>query len=87
MAVAGGVPVEARLAGSEQDVLGVNDRAQLAAIERIVQRQQANTLLAAGTAIVDPERFDLRGTLTCGRDVRIDVGCVFEERRDARRQY
>ncbi len=78
MAVAAGVPVDARLAASEQDVLGVNDRAQLAAIERIVQRRQANALLAAGTAIADPERFDLRGTLTCGHDVRIDIGCVFE---------
>jgi bifunctional UDP-N-acetylglucosamine pyrophosphorylase/glucosamine-1-phosphate N-acetyltransferase len=78
MAVAAGVPVAAHLAASEQDVLGVNDRAQLAAIERIVQRRQAHTLLLAGTTIADPERFDLRGTLACGRDVRIDVGCVFE---------
>jgi bifunctional UDP-N-acetylglucosamine pyrophosphorylase/glucosamine-1-phosphate N-acetyltransferase len=78
MAVAAGVAVEARIAGSEQDVLGVNDRAQLAAIERIVQRRRADALLAAGTTLADPQRFDLRGTLTCGRDVRIDVGCVFE---------
>jgi bifunctional UDP-N-acetylglucosamine pyrophosphorylase/glucosamine-1-phosphate N-acetyltransferase len=78
LARAAGVPVAAHLAASEEEVLGVNDRAQLAAIERIVQRRQAQALLAAGTSIVDPERFDLRGRLTCGRDVRIDVGCVFE---------
>ncbi len=47
-------------------------------IERIVQRRHAHALLVAGTSLADPERFDLRGTLACGRDVRIDVGCVFE---------
>jgi bifunctional UDP-N-acetylglucosamine pyrophosphorylase/glucosamine-1-phosphate N-acetyltransferase len=77
MAVAEKTPVTAHLA-REEDVLGVNDRAQLAAIERILQRRHAQALLLAGTWIADPERFDLRGTLGCGRDVRIDVGCVFE---------
>ena len=75
---AAGVPVAAHLAASEEEVQGVNDRAQLAAIERIVQRRHAHALLVAGTSIADPERFDLRGSLACGRDVRIDVGCVFE---------
>jgi len=78
MAVAEKKPVTAHLAAREEDVLGVNDRAQLAGIERILQRRQAHALLSAGTWIADPERFDLRGTLVCGRDVRIDVGCVFE---------
>jgi bifunctional UDP-N-acetylglucosamine pyrophosphorylase/glucosamine-1-phosphate N-acetyltransferase len=78
MAVAAGVPVVAHLAAREEDVRGVNDRGQLAALERIVQRRQADALLAAGTWIADPDRFDLRGTLGCGRDVRIDVGCVLE---------
>jgi len=78
LARAAGVPVAAHVAATEQEVLGVNDRAQLAAIERIVQRRQAQALLAAGTTLADPDRFDLRGTLACGRDVRIDVGCVFE---------
>jgi len=73
-----GTHVVAELATSEEEVLGVNDRAQLAAIERIVQRQQARALMVAGASIIDPERFDLRGTLACGRDVTIDVGCVFE---------
>jgi len=78
MARAEGVPVAAHLAADEQEVLGVNDRAQLAAIERIVQRRQAQALMVAGTSLADPARFDLRGTLRCGRDVSIDVGCVFE---------
>jgi bifunctional UDP-N-acetylglucosamine pyrophosphorylase/glucosamine-1-phosphate N-acetyltransferase len=78
MAVVEGVAVDAHVAADEEDVLGVNDRAQLAAIERIVQRRQAEALLKAGTWIADPARIDVRGRLDCGRDVRIDVGCVFE---------
>jgi bifunctional UDP-N-acetylglucosamine pyrophosphorylase/glucosamine-1-phosphate N-acetyltransferase len=78
MAVRDGARVAAHVAAAEEDVLGVNDRAQLAAIERIVQQRQAQALLAAGTWIADPARIDIRGTLTAGRDVRIDVGCVFE---------
>jgi bifunctional UDP-N-acetylglucosamine pyrophosphorylase/glucosamine-1-phosphate N-acetyltransferase len=78
MAVDEGVGVEASLAADERDVLGVNDRAQLAEVERILQRRRADALLKAGTWIADPARFDQRGTLTCGREVRIDVGCVFE---------
>jgi bifunctional UDP-N-acetylglucosamine pyrophosphorylase/glucosamine-1-phosphate N-acetyltransferase len=77
LAHAAGVPVAAQVAASEEEVLGVNDRAQLAALERIVQRRQAQALLVAGTTLADPARFDLRGTLACGRDVTIDVGCVF----------
>ena len=78
LARAAGVAVTAHIAATEDEVQGVNDRAQLAGIERIIQRRQARRLLVAGTTIVDPERFDLRGSLACGRDVRIDVGCVFE---------
>jgi bifunctional UDP-N-acetylglucosamine pyrophosphorylase/glucosamine-1-phosphate N-acetyltransferase len=77
-AVREGVPVDAHVAADERDVLGVNDHAQLAAIERIVQARLAEALMTAGTAIADPARIDIRGTLECGRDVRIDVGCVFE---------
>jgi len=78
MAVRERVAVLANVAGDETDVLGVNDRAQLAAIERIVQARTAAALMKAGTSLADPARIDIRGTLTCGRDVRIDVGCVFE---------
>ena len=78
MAVAEGVGVEAHVVNDEVSVLGVNDRAQLAKLERILQRRKATTLMLAGTTIVDPDRIDIRGDLQCGRDVTIDVGCVFE---------
>jgi bifunctional UDP-N-acetylglucosamine pyrophosphorylase/glucosamine-1-phosphate N-acetyltransferase len=77
-AVREGTVVEAHIAADETEVLGVNDRAQLAAIERIVQARAAAALMQAGTWLADPARIDIRGSLTCGRDVRIDVGCVFE---------
>jgi bifunctional UDP-N-acetylglucosamine pyrophosphorylase/glucosamine-1-phosphate N-acetyltransferase len=78
LAVADATPVVAHVATDERDVGGVNDRAQLAAAERIVQQRQAAALMAAGTTLADPARIDIRGTLQCGRDVRIDIGCIFE---------
>ncbi|TDP71023.1 bifunctional UDP-N-acetylglucosamine diphosphorylase/glucosamine-1-phosphate N-acetyltransferase GlmU [Roseateles toxinivorans] len=78
MAVAEGVPVVASHASNETEVLGVNSPLQLADLERRFQRQQAETLLESGVRMADPARFDLRGTLSCGSDVEIDVGCVFE---------
>jgi bifunctional UDP-N-acetylglucosamine pyrophosphorylase/glucosamine-1-phosphate N-acetyltransferase len=78
MAVAEGVPVVTSPATGESEVLGVNSPAQLAELERRFQRQQAETLMEAGVRLADPARFDLRGTLECGSDVEIDVGCVFE---------
>ena len=78
LAGADGVPVEAHVAGDERDTRGVNDRAQLATVERIVQRRRADALMVAGTTLADPDRIDIRGNLGCGRDVSIDVGCVFE---------
>ncbi len=80
MAVAEGVPVQAVSADDETEVLGVNSPAQLAQLERRVQRRQAEALMDAGVRLADPARFDLRGTLECGQDVEIDVGCVFEGR-------
>jgi bifunctional UDP-N-acetylglucosamine pyrophosphorylase/glucosamine-1-phosphate N-acetyltransferase len=80
LAVADGVAVEAHVVSDEASILGVNDRAQLAAIERILQRRRAAALMIAGTTIVDPERVDIRGQLDCGRDVTIDAGCIFEGR-------
>jgi len=77
-AVREGTVVETHLAADETEVLGVNDHEQLAAIERIVQARAADALMRAGTSLADPARIDIRGALTCGRDVRIDVGCVFE---------
>jgi bifunctional UDP-N-acetylglucosamine pyrophosphorylase / glucosamine-1-phosphate N-acetyltransferase len=78
LAVAEGVPVEATRAGSEMETLGVNNQRDLATIERLYQRAQADALLDAGVALADPARIDVRGTLSCGRDVRIDVGSIFE---------
>jgi bifunctional UDP-N-acetylglucosamine pyrophosphorylase/glucosamine-1-phosphate N-acetyltransferase len=77
-AVADGVPVVASAAADETEVLGVNSPAQLADLERRFQRRQAGALMDAGVRLADPARLDVRGALTCGRDVSIDVGCVFE---------
>lgn len=60
------------------EVEGVNSKSQLARLERVWQRVQADRLLEAGVTIADPDRIDVRGTITCGRDVEIDVGCIFE---------
>ncbi|WAC74777.1 bifunctional UDP-N-acetylglucosamine diphosphorylase/glucosamine-1-phosphate N-acetyltransferase GlmU [Roseateles sp. SL47] len=78
MAVAEGVPVVAVTTTDETEVLGVNSPSQLAHLERRFQRQQAEALMDAGVRLADPARLDVRGTLTCGRDVEIDVNCVFE---------
>jgi bifunctional UDP-N-acetylglucosamine pyrophosphorylase/glucosamine-1-phosphate N-acetyltransferase len=80
MAEAEGVPVVATLAANETEVLGVNSPLQLADLERRYQRQRAEALMEAGVRLADPARFDVRGELTCGRDVSIDVNCVFEGR-------
>ncbi|HOM14183.1 MAG TPA: bifunctional UDP-N-acetylglucosamine diphosphorylase/glucosamine-1-phosphate N-acetyltransferase GlmU, partial [Rubrivivax sp.] len=78
MAVADGVPVVATQAASDTEVLGVNSPAQLADLERRLQRARAEALLEAGVRLADPARLDLRGQLHCGEDVEIDVNCVFE---------
>ena len=80
MAVADGVPVATHTAHDQTEVLGVNSPAQLADLERRVQRRQAETLMAAGVRLADPARLDVRGELHCGSDVEIDVNCVFEGR-------
>ena len=58
--------------------LGVNDRAQLARLERYCQRQQAEALMAAGVTLMDPDRLDIRGKVTAGLDCTIDVNVIFE---------
>ena len=65
-------------AESALEVAGVNDRRQLATLERAYQRRAAEDLMAQGTTLVDPDRFDVRGSLICGIDSYIDVNCVFE---------
>jgi bifunctional UDP-N-acetylglucosamine pyrophosphorylase / glucosamine-1-phosphate N-acetyltransferase len=63
---------------AEWEVLGINSRQQLAALERTHQANIADDLMVQGVTLVDPARLDVRGQLTCGRDVFIDVNCVFE---------
>jgi bifunctional UDP-N-acetylglucosamine pyrophosphorylase/glucosamine-1-phosphate N-acetyltransferase len=78
LAVNANLPIVTVEAADPSEVLGINDRAQLAAAERIVQRRYAQRLLDQGVTLADPDRFDLRGQLVVGRDVFIDVGAVFE---------
>ena len=78
MAVGEGLGVEVAHPGAPYETLGVNSRAQQAALERQWQGELARRQLEAGTTLADPARFDLRGKLSCGHDVFIDVGCVFE---------
>ncbi len=78
LAVRDGVPVRGVLAADPHEILGVNDRAQLAALERCFQQRQAQDCLRAGVTLIDPARFDLRGQLTAGQDVVIDVNAVLE---------
>jgi len=78
MAVKDGVPIRTAQADAEYETVGVNSRDQLAALERVHQLNQANVLMDAGVSLADPARIDIRGTLECGTDVFIDVGCVFE---------
>ncbi|MEF7615237.1 bifunctional UDP-N-acetylglucosamine diphosphorylase/glucosamine-1-phosphate N-acetyltransferase GlmU [Aquincola sp. MAHUQ-54] len=78
MAVAQGLPVVASAARSEAEVRGVNSPAELAQLERLHQAAQAQALMEAGVRLADPARLDVRGSLQCGRDVEIDVNCIFE---------
>ena len=77
-AVADGVAVEAMLAPTVAEVLGINDRAQLASLETALRARITTELMAGGVTLVDPARVDVRGRLDCGRDVIIDVNAVFE---------
>lgn len=78
MAVQEGMAVASARPDAAWETLGVNSRAQLAALERIHQQNSARALLDSGVGLADPARLDVRGTLTCGRDCDIDVNCVFE---------
>ncbi|WP_353427413.1 bifunctional UDP-N-acetylglucosamine diphosphorylase/glucosamine-1-phosphate N-acetyltransferase GlmU [Polynucleobacter sp. MWH-UH19D] len=78
MAVKDGVPIRTAQADYEYETIGVNSREQLASLEGLHQLNIANQLMDAGVSLADPKRIDVRGTLECGPDVFIDVGCVFE---------
>jgi bifunctional UDP-N-acetylglucosamine pyrophosphorylase / glucosamine-1-phosphate N-acetyltransferase len=77
-AVSDGVTVTATRAETETEAMGVNSMRDLAQLERRYQRQLADALLDQGVSLADPARIDIRGTLACGRDVAIDINCIFE---------
>ena len=78
LAVEERIPVRALLAPDATEVLGVNDKAQLAELESICRTRRARELLLAGVTLADPARFDVRGTVTHGADVFIDINVVLE---------
>lgn len=80
LAVADGVPVTAVCAPVADEVLGINDRVQLAEAERLHRQRVARSVMEQGVTLIDPQRFDLRGELSCGRDVSIDINVIVEGR-------
>jgi bifunctional UDP-N-acetylglucosamine pyrophosphorylase/glucosamine-1-phosphate N-acetyltransferase len=78
MAVQQGVAVVAEITKDEWSVTGINAKSDLAQIERVYQQSYAEQLLQQGVTLKDPNRIDVRGDLQCGRDVQIDVNCLFE---------
>lgn len=78
LAVAQGVNVIAEVTVDEWSVTGINSKVDLSTIERVYQNRNAQQLLQQGVTLKDPSRLDVRGTLSCGRDVDIDVNCLFE---------
>ena len=78
LAVRDGVAIATTRAENAIEALGVNSMRELAELERRYQRAQADALLDAGVALADPARVDVRGRLECGRDVMIDINCIFE---------
>ncbi|MBY0573848.1 MAG: bifunctional UDP-N-acetylglucosamine diphosphorylase/glucosamine-1-phosphate N-acetyltransferase GlmU [Undibacterium sp.] len=77
-AVADGITITSAQPDAIWETLGVNSKIQLAELERIHQKNIALKLLEQGVTLLDPARIDVRGELSCGQDVSIDVGCVFE---------
>lgn len=73
-----GCTVRAIMTDDPLEATGVNNFAQLAALERVYQMRQAEKLMNAGVHILDPARIDIRGNLSVGKNVRIDVNCIFE---------
>lgn len=78
MAVKQGISVHTVQPAHTWEVEGINNKKQLAALERTWQQTQAARLMEQGVTLADPARLDIRGNLICGRDVEIDVGCIFE---------
>jgi len=80
LAVQEGVRVVGVTVDDDMEVAGVNSKSDLASLERAYQRREAKRLMEAGVSLADPARIDVRGKLECGRDVSIDVNCLFEGR-------
>jgi bifunctional UDP-N-acetylglucosamine pyrophosphorylase/glucosamine-1-phosphate N-acetyltransferase len=80
LAVQDGVAVRAVLAATATTLLGINDKRQLAEAERVYQRARADELMTLGATLADPARIDVRGQVTVGRDVFVDINAVFEGR-------
>jgi bifunctional UDP-N-acetylglucosamine pyrophosphorylase/glucosamine-1-phosphate N-acetyltransferase len=78
MALRDNLPVTTCLADHEWEIAGINSKDQLASLERIYQMEYAKRLMAEGVTLMDPARVDVRGELTCDRDVSIDINCIFE---------
>ena len=78
LAVADRCPIDATVVADSPELLGVNDKLQLATVERLYQAGRAAELMRAGVTLRDPARLDIRGDLSCGRDVEIDAGALFE---------
>ena len=78
IAAKAGEKIEAAHPSNNWEVLGVNSKVQLAALERICQRDYAEKLLEQGVTLTDPSRIDIRGKLNCGKDVEVDINCIFE---------
>lgn len=78
MAVKQGVAVTTLQPEHGWEVEGINNKQQLASLERVWQQQVAVRLMGQGVTLTDPARIDVRGELVCGRDVAIDIGCIFE---------
>ncbi len=78
LAVNDNVDVVAEITTDEWSVTGINSKTDLSQIERIYQSRIAQKLLQQGITLRDPARLDIRGSLSCGRDVEIDINCVFE---------
>ncbi|QOJ24593.1 MAG: bifunctional UDP-N-acetylglucosamine diphosphorylase/glucosamine-1-phosphate N-acetyltransferase GlmU [Gammaproteobacteria bacterium] len=78
MAVKDGIHVATSQVKNLWEVMGVNNKRQLAELERVYQKNRAEKLLDEGVGLLDPNRIDIRGELACGSDVEIDVNCIFE---------
>jgi len=84
LAVAEGMEIATTHPADHWETDGINSKNQLARLERIHQRNIAESLMTQGVTLADPDRIDVRGELICGRDVFIDVNCVFEGRVELR---